>query len=117
MTSAAANPMRHSREMAGDFQPSDRVVIEPKPTADSAVTDERLRRALSIETVGVLFFNLDGRMTDANAAFLRMSGYSLEELRTTVHWEVLTPPEFRAATARAAAELATRGETHRTRSS
>jgi len=58
----------------------------------------------------VLFFCLDGRMTDANTAFERMSGYSRDELRA-VDWKVLTPPEFMGATGRAAAELAERGTT------
>jgi PAS domain S-box-containing protein len=74
-------------------------------------SDERLRRAVGIDTVGILFFTLDGRMTDANAAFERMSGYTREELLAAVHWETLTAPEFLDATARAAEELATRGET------
>jgi two-component system, LuxR family, sensor kinase FixL len=66
---------------------------------------------VGIGTVGVLFFGLDGRMTDANAAFERMSGYSRGELAAIEDWEALTPPEFMEATARAAAELAERGET------
>jgi PAS domain S-box-containing protein len=61
--------------------------------------------------VGVLFFQLDGRLTDANAAFERMSGYSREELLTMTHWEVLTPPEYRGVTTHAAEELAMQGET------
>ena len=71
----------------------------------------RLRKAISIDTVGVLFFCLDGRMLDANPAFERMLGYSIDALRSTLHWESLTPPEHLAATQRAAEELATRGET------
>jgi PAS domain S-box-containing protein len=73
--------------------------------------EERLKRALSIETVGVLFFDLDGRMRDANPAFERMSGYSRDELKQSVHWSRLTAPEFLDVTARAANELATRGHT------
>jgi PAS domain S-box-containing protein len=73
-------------------------------------SEDRLRKAISIDTVGVLFFSLDGRVLDANAAFERMTGFALEELRR-VHWQVLTPPEHLAATQRAAEELATRGET------
>jgi PAS domain S-box-containing protein len=73
--------------------------------------EERFQRALAIDTVGVLFFTLDGRLTDANAAFERMSGYTREELRAMVHWKELTAPEFLAVTARAAQELAERGET------
>ena len=74
-------------------------------------SEERLRKAISIDTVGVLFFSLDGRMLDANAAFERMSGYSREELRGSAHWQRLTAPEFLQATAHKAEDLATRGET------
>ncbi|MEH2070191.1 MAG: ATP-binding protein [Nostoc sp.] len=70
-----------------------------------------LQKAFSIETVGVLFFSLDGRMTGANETFVQMSGYSRDELLNTVHWEVLTLPKFIDVTARAAEELAVRGET------
>jgi PAS domain S-box-containing protein len=70
-----------------------------------------LQKALSIETVGVLFFSLEGRMTGANETFVRMIGYSRDELLNTVHWDVLTPPEFIDVTAHAAQELSVRGET------
>ncbi|HEX4613741.1 MAG TPA: PAS domain S-box protein, partial [Urbifossiella sp.] len=62
-------------------------------------------------TVGVLFFTLDGTIADANPAFERMSGYTRDELLRTTHWEAITRPEHMAATVRAAAELADRGET------
>ena len=65
-------------------------------------SEERFRRAVGIGTVGVLFFGLDGRVTDANGAFERMSGQSRDELLALGDWELLTPPEFRGATARAA---------------
>ena len=42
-------------------------------------------------------------MTDANAAFLRMTGYTHDEL-LTLDWKVLTPPEWMPATERAAAD-------------
>ena len=70
----------------------------------------RLEKALSAKTVGVLFFNLNGRITGANDAFLQMIGYSREEL-LAVNWKVLTAPEFLEATARSAENLATTGET------
>lgn len=74
-------------------------------------SEERFRHAMSIATVGVLFFRIDGRITEANAAFARMTGYSRDDLLAAAHWEVLTPPEFREAALRAAEELAARGET------
>ncbi len=80
--------------------------------ADAALRESegRMRRALSIDTVGVLFFGLDGRMHDANEAFGRMCGYTVEELRTTTHWEKLTATEFIEPTMRIAQNLAERGE-------
>jgi two-component system CheB/CheR fusion protein len=73
------------------------------------VSEARMQRALSAETVGVLFFRLDGRIVDANATFERLSGYPAEELRGIRHWEVLTPPEYMEATLRTAAALAEHG--------
>jgi PAS domain S-box-containing protein len=73
-------------------------------------SQKRLEKAISIETIGVLFFSLDGGISDANAAFQRMIGYNLEELRS-LKWEVLTPAEFNEVTRQAANDLATYGET------
>ena len=42
--------------------------------AELRSSEARLRRTLEIETVGVIYFAPDGRITDANSAFLRMSG-------------------------------------------
>lgn len=69
-----------------------------------------MRRALAIETVGVLFFNLSGHMTDANKAFERMSGYTAAELRS-LDWRTLTPPEFMGITEWSTANVTARGET------
>ncbi|MGC4116821.1 MAG: PAS domain S-box protein [Myxococcales bacterium] len=87
-------------------------VTERKRTEEALrKTSEKLQRALSIETVGVLYFRLDGLVFGANAAFQRMSGYGLEELRATAHWEHLTAPEYREATFQSAARLAHTGRT------
>lgn len=74
-------------------------------------SESRLREAISIETVGVLFFSLDGTIHHANAAFTRMSGYSVAELKNLSSWAVLTDTDHEDITVRAAQELATRGET------
>ncbi|MBD2091296.1 PAS domain S-box protein [Microcoleus sp. FACHB-1515] len=87
--------------------------VTDRKQAEAALreSEERLQKAISIETVGVLFFTLDGRITDANDTFLRMSGYSRDELRNIRDWHDLTPPEFRDVTSCAAEELATLGKT------
>jgi PAS domain S-box-containing protein len=72
---------------------------------------ERLQKAISIETVGVLFFSLDGRIYDANEAFQQMSGYTVEELRNLGDWMKLTPPEFREVTERSTESMIAHGQT------
>ena len=72
-------------------------------------SEQRIREVLSIETVGVIFWNSEGRIADANSAFLRMSGRTLDEARG-LSWRELTPPEFLAASERAWRELNEAGE-------
>ncbi|WNZ26978.1 PAS domain S-box protein [Leptolyngbya sp. NK1-12] len=87
------------------------VTDEKRAEAALRESEERLQKAMSIETVGVLFFTLDGRITDANDTFLRLSGYSRDELCNLTNWQELTPPEFWDATSVAAQDLATLGNT------
>ena len=57
-----------------------------------AASEARLRKVVSTPTVGVLFYRLDGRIHDANAAFERMCGHGRDELRGLAHWQALTAP-------------------------
>jgi PAS domain S-box-containing protein len=66
---------------------------------------------LSIDTVGVLYFDLDGTVRDVNPAFERMTGHTCEELRALTHWRALTPPEFWDVTEAALRDLAAGGVT------
>ncbi len=54
-------------------------------------SEERLRRAAAIETVGVLFFRLDGLIHDANEAFRRTSGYTHDEFAHGKGWTKRVP--------------------------
>jgi PAS domain S-box-containing protein len=75
-------------------------------------SEERLRRAIAIQTVGVIFFNKDGAVTEANDAFLRMSGYSREDVQQgRVRWDVMTPPEWMSDSHKAISELESTGRT------
>lgn len=77
-----------------------------------AESEERLRRAIEIETVGVAFFTLSGRITQANAAFLRMCGYTGIDLQATpLLLDVLSPREYRSHLQRALDELVSLGRT------
>jgi two-component system sensor kinase FixL len=57
---------------------------------------ERLERVLDNSTVGAIFWDLDtGTMIDANATFLKLMGYSRDEVdERKLHWQTLTPPEY-----------------------
>ena len=58
-------------------------------------SEERFRRALEIETVGVTFFKTAGEITAANDAFFRMTGWSPEEVAAgVVRWDELTASEW-----------------------
>lgn len=71
---------------------------------------EMVASALSIQTVGILFFDLTGHISNANQTFERTSGYTIEELRA-MGWKSLTPPEFWDVTRRSAENIANTGTT------
>jgi PAS domain S-box-containing protein len=58
-------------------------------------SEERLRRVLETDAVGVMFFDATGTLVDANDVFLRMTGYSREEVKAgELDWRRMTPPEW-----------------------
>ena len=57
--------------------------------------DERLRTFVDFAPIGMVFSHADGRIFEANRAFLNLVGYSREELdRGEVQWDKITPPEY-----------------------
>ncbi len=70
----------------------------------------RARRLTESGVVGILYWDLDGSILDANATFLGMVGYTREELEQgRVNWRGLTPPEWAAVDERAIQELRAQG--------
>lgn len=60
-------------------------------------SEQRLKRVLETEAVAVLFFTHDGVLTDANDVFLRMTGYTREDVEThQLTWQQMTPSEYHA---------------------
>ncbi len=69
--------------------------VRKRKQAEDALraSKERFRRALEVDTVGVIFFDKDGKITEANDAFLKMSGLSREDRRAgLLRCDVETPP-------------------------
>jgi PAS domain S-box-containing protein len=74
-------------------------------------TNERLKKVLEIETVGVMFWDLTtGRLVDANDTFLKMMGYSRADAESrTLTWEKFTPPEYHEISRAEIAKFASTG--------
>jgi PAS domain S-box-containing protein len=63
---------------------------------DVLARDKKIRRLVDANIVGVIFWDLDGRIIEANDAFLKMLGYDREDLASgKVNRTDLTPPEWR----------------------
>jgi PAS domain S-box-containing protein len=72
--------------------------------------EARFRRLVDSNVQGVFFWNTNGETTGANDAFLRMVGYTREDLDAgRIRWAAMTPPELVEQDMRALRELATRG--------
>jgi len=72
--------------------------ITARKQAEQALAQnlERLERVLEVETVGVMFRDLNtGCIVDANDAFLKLTGYTRAEVeQRKLMWQNLTPPEY-----------------------
>jgi len=72
--------------------------------------EAKIRRLVDANIIGILIWNLGGRILEANEAFLRMVGYGREDLVSgRVRWREVTPDKWRAADEQALAELAATG--------
>src|SRR5215470_12983298 len=72
--------------------------------------EAKIRRLVEANVVGIVMWNLEGTITGANEAFLRMVGYDREDLASgRVRWTDLTPPEWRDQDERAIADLKANG--------
>ncbi|MBI4566540.1 MAG: response regulator [Planctomycetes bacterium] len=80
--------------------------------AEEAVREResRLRRIVDSNIAGIFFWDLNGKVVEANDAFLKMTGYTPEDLRAgRLDWKAMTPPEYLERDARAVEELKTKG--------
>jgi PAS domain S-box-containing protein len=79
--------------------------------SDLQEREARVRRLVDSNIVGVMIWNLDGRILEANDAFLGMLQYGREDLVADgVHWADLTPAEWRKQDERAIADLKADGK-------
>lgn len=75
-----------------------------------AANEARLRGFVESNVVGILYGDIYGGIAEANDAFLRMVGYTREDLREDrLRWTNLTPPEYLPLDRQAIAEARERG--------
>ena len=107
----------HGQVVTGDSASPSRFIgitqnITGHKLAELAVQESRtrLQKAIQIETVGVLFFDDEGKFLEANDAFLTMTGYTREQLDThSLRTEDITQPAWMPRTRQALDELKTKG--------
>jgi len=73
-------------------------------------SEERFRWLVDSNAQGVMFWNTKGETTGGNDAFLRMVGYTREDLEAgRIKWAAMTPPEFAGVDAQGLEQIATQG--------
>jgi PAS domain S-box-containing protein len=68
--------------------------------------EARISRLVESNIIGIMIFDLQGRIIEANQAFLDLLGYNREDLISgRLRWTELTPAEWRRTDERASAKL------------
>jgi PAS domain S-box-containing protein len=92
------------------FQIAEREKAETALHELASGLEAKIRRLVDANIIGIVFWNLEGRVIEANEAFLRMVGYGREDLVSgRVSWREITPDKWREADEQALAELAATG--------
>jgi PAS domain S-box-containing protein len=74
--------------------------------SDLEERDKKIRRLFDSNIIGIIIWEIGGRIFEANDAFLRMVGYDREDLASgRLHRTDLTPPEWRDRDACTVSEL------------
>jgi PAS domain S-box-containing protein len=103
--------------------PPDRIAVLELLAAQAAISLEntrlygdlqereaKVRRLVDSNIIGISIWDFEGRIIEANEAFLHMVGHSRDDLVSgRVRWTALTPPEWSGADERAMAELRATG--------
>jgi PAS domain S-box-containing protein len=81
--------------------------------SDLREREAKVRRLVDSNIIGIFIWDLEGRIIDANEAFLRIVQYSRDDLVSgRVRWTALTPAEWRDADERGLAQVIAAGTAH-----
>jgi len=107
----STTPMYDDRgQFAGSVHVAHDITERKKAEEALRKSEERLRRFYEAGLVGVIYWNMDGFITDANDKFLEMLGYTRQEMLSGgIDWVGITPIEHRQLDKRSVEELMTTG--------
>jgi PAS domain S-box-containing protein len=74
------------------------VDVTERKCAEEALreSESKIRRLVDANIIGIFIWDFDGRILEANEAFLDIVGYNREDLVAgSIRWTDLTPPEWR----------------------
>lgn len=92
------------------FQVAERKKAEAEVRELAKGLEAKIRRLVEANVVGIVMWNLEGAITEANDAFLRMAQYGREDLASgRVRWMDLTPAKWRDRDEKALADLKATG--------
>src|SRR5262245_33952443 len=106
--SSAYQAWMHLEELKVEVAEREKAEAEVRELAKGL--EAKIRRLVEANVVGIMMFNLDGAITEANAAFLHMVQFDRDDLASgRVRWADLTPAEWRASDERAMVEIKATG--------
>jgi PAS domain S-box-containing protein len=106
--SSAYQALKHIEDLK--IQVSEREKAEAEVRELAKGLESKVRRLVEANVVGIVMWNLEGAITAANDAFLRVVQYDREDLASgRVRWTDLTPAEWRGHDERAVADLKATG--------
>jgi PAS domain S-box-containing protein len=77
---------------------------------DLQAREAKIRRLVESNVIGIILWSRDGRILEANDAFLALVGYDRDDLEAgRMRWTDMTPPEWRDADERARKQIRSEG--------
>jgi PAS domain S-box-containing protein len=91
----SAEPMRDQNgQIVQWFGLSHDIDDEMRLYSDIAEREAKIRRLIDSDIIGIVIWDLDGTLIDANDAFLRMVQYERKDVEVGLRWFDMTPPEW-----------------------
>lgn len=102
---AGADPLRDERgDIVQWFGFCHDIDEQTRLYSDVAEREARIRRLVDSDIIGIVIWDLDGTLIDANDAFLKMVRYDREDVERGINWFDMTPPDWQEVHAQEEAE-------------